>query len=186
MDDPRTDEGLMLSYRDGDVQAFERLYARWRGPLYRYLVHQASTAADELFQEVWMRVIAAGQSYEPLARFSTWLFRIAHNRLMDHYRAGARAVVALYDDPQDDPGDDPPAPEQDTPHAMIERRETAGRILDALAELPEPQREAFLLVEDGGLSLEEVGQATGVGRETAKSRLRYALDRLRRSLEDLK
>ena len=186
MDDPRTDEALMLAYRDGEAMAFEALYGRWRGRLYRYLAHQVRDEADELFQDVWMRVVGARAHYEVAAKFSTWLFRIAHNRLMDHYRARGRAIVAQYDDPEDDPAAALPAPAQETPAAMLERRETARRILDCLAGLPAPQRETFLMAEEGGMTLEEIANAAGVGRETAKSRLRYALDRLRRCLAGLR
>jgi len=185
MNDPRTDEALMLAYRDGDAAAFEVLYGRWRGRLYRYLAHQAAEAADELFQDVWMRVVGARAGYEVTARFSTWLFRIAHNRLMDHYRARGRSIVDLTDDPEDDPADAQAAPERESPPAMLERREAARHILDCLAALPPPQQEAFLMAEESGMSLEEIANATGVGRETAKSRLRYALDRLRRCLAGL-
>ncbi len=174
----------MLAYRDGDAAAFEALYGRWRGPLYRYLAHQVAGQADELFQDVWMRVVRAREHYEVTARFATWLFRIAHNRLMDHYRARGRNRVDLYDDPED--VDEPAAPEQDTPPAMLERHQAAQHILAALATLPEPQREAFLLAEESGMSLEEIAATTGVGRETAKSRLRYALNRLRQALAGLR
>lgn len=174
----------MLAYRDGEAVAFEALYGRWRGPLYRYLAHQAPGQADELFQDVWMRVVRAREHYEVTARFATWLFRIAHNRLMDHYRAHGRNRIDLYDDPED--ADEPAAPDQDTPPAMLERHEAARHILAALATLPEPQREAFLLAEESGMSLEEIAAATGVGKETAKSRLRYALGRLRQALADLR
>lgn len=186
MDDPRTDEALMLAYRDGDAAAFAALYGRWRGRLYRYLAHQTAERADELFQDVWMKVVGARAGYEVTAKFSTWLFRIAHNRLMDHYRARGRAIVDLYDDPEDDPADALPAPVHEAPPALLERRETARRILECLAGLPAPQREAFLMAEEGGMSLDEIATASGVGRETAKSRLRYALDRLRRCLAGLR
>jgi RNA polymerase sigma-70 factor, ECF subfamily len=186
MDDARTDESLMLAYRDGEAAAFEALYARWRGRLYRYLAHQAPARADELFQDVWLRVVGARGGYQPTARFATWLFRITHNRLMDHYRAQARGMAALYDDPDDDPAGDVPAPAHEAPDALLARKELARHILDALAALPAPQREAFLLAEEGGLGLEEIAQATGVGRETAKSRLRYAFARLRGTLATLR
>ncbi|UCE31787.1 MAG: sigma-70 family RNA polymerase sigma factor [Burkholderiales bacterium] len=185
MDDPRTDEALMLAYRDGDAAAFETLYGRWRGRLYRYVAHQAPDHADELFQDVWLRVVGARVGYEVTARFSTWLFRIAHNRLMDHHRGRARSVVALHDDPEQDPADDLPASELDEPPVTLERKQMAQRILNALAELPPPQREAFLLAEEGGMGLAEIADATGVGRETAKSRLRYAHARLRHALSGL-
>lgn len=79
----------MLAYAGGDVRAFEQLYGRHRGPLYRFLMRQLRNAAlaDELFQDVWQRVIAARASWQPDAAFSTWLFRIAHNQLNDHWRA---------------------------------------------------------------------------------------------------
>ncbi|MCP5278352.1 MAG: sigma-70 family RNA polymerase sigma factor [Thiobacillus sp.] len=192
-DDPRTDEALMLAYRDGDGPAFEALYGRWRGRLYRYLAHQAAQAADELFQDVWLRVVGARAHYEVTAKFSTWLFRIAHNRLVDHHRARGRSILELAgdgaagldEDPDYDPVDSMAAPEQESPQAMLERREAARHILDCLAALPLPQRDAFLMAEEGGMSLEQIANATGVGRETAKSRLRYALDRLRRCLAAL-
>ncbi len=186
MDDNHTDEALMLAYRDGDVAAFEVLYGRWRGRLYRYLAHQALDVADELFQDVWLRVIGARAGYEVSAKFATWLFRIAHNRLIDHFRSRGRPRVDLADDPEDDPVDSVAAPDRDAPPAMLERREAARRILDCLEELPPPQREAFLMAEESGMGLDEIANATGVGRETAKSRLRYALDRLRRCLAALR
>jgi len=177
----------MLAYRDGDAQAFDLLYSRNRGKLYRYLAHQVPHCADELFQDIWMRVIGARDGYSVTAKFSTWLFRIAHNRLMDHFRAQGRSIVE-FTNPQDDTETGPvlaaPAPAIAQPEAVLARKDLAQQILAALAELPAAQREAFLLSEEGGLSLEEIGVATGVGKETAKSRLRYAFERLRRTLED--
>lgn len=182
MPDPRSDEALMLAWRDGDVAAFEVLYPRWRGRLYRFIAHQAHGAADELFQDVWLRVVGARGQYEVTAKFSTWLFRIAHNRLIDHYRSQGRNIVALFDAPNADPAAEMPALAQESPVALLERKQAAGRILAALDTLPAPQREAFLLAEESGMSLAEIAQATGVGPETAKSRLRYALRRLRLAL----
>ena len=177
----------MLAYRDGDGTAFEALYARWRGPLYRYFLRQCSHAghADELFQDVFMRVIGAAANYGPSARFSTWLFRIAHNRLIDHWRKMGREPVDPL--PSGEDGDDcapePPAPEGSAPDHLAERRQLGEALMAALNELPEVQREAFLLAEEGGLTLEEIASISGVGRETIKSRLRYATGKLRRKLE---
>lgn len=191
-DDPRTDEALMLAYRDDDLAAFQVLYGRWRGRLYRYLAHQAATSADDLFQDVWMRVVHARGNYEVTARFATWLFRIAHNRLVDHHRSKGRSIVELAGDggggdeaPDHDPLAAMAAPDHETPSAMLERQQASRHILDCLAALPLPQRDTFLMVEEGGMSLEDIANATGVGRETAKSRLRYALGRLRRCLGTL-
>ena len=177
------DEELMLSYAAGDGGAFETLYRRHRGPLYRFLLRQVSEAAtaEELFQDVWMRVIDSRGRYQPRARFTSWMYAIAHNRLMDFYRASGRAKFLAQEDAEEAidsvPADDPP------PETLVERKRLAGRLLAALAELPEAQREAFLLQQEGDLSVEEIGAATGVSRETAKSRLRYALAKLRASLE---
>lgn len=134
-----------------------------------------------------MRVVGARAGYVVTAKFSTWLFRIAHNRLMDHFRAQGRSMIEFTEpqtDEDDGPALDPVAPTGLQPETMLARKDLAQRILSALAELPAAQREAFLLTEEGGLSLEEIAIATGVGKETAKSRLRYALERLRRTLRD--
>lgn len=185
--DLRTDEALMLAYRDGDGTAFEVLYGRWRGAMYRYFLRQCghSGQADELFQDVFMRVIGASSNYEPTARFSTWLFRIAHNRLVDHWRKMGREPVDPL--PSGEDGDDceldPPGPEGSAPDRQVERRELGEALMAALNELPDVQRDAFLLAEEGGLTLEEIASVSGVGRETIKSRLRYATGKLRNKLE---
>jgi RNA polymerase sigma-70 factor (ECF subfamily) len=185
--DLRTDEALMLAYRDGEGTAFEVLYGHWRGPLYRYFLRQCGHAgqADELFQDVFMRVISAAADYEPTARFSTWLFRIAHNRLIDHWRKTGREPVdpLASSEDGDDCEFDPPAPEASAPDRQAERRELGEALMAALNALPEVQREAFLLAEEGGLTLEEIASISGVGRETIKSRLRYATGKLRHKLE---
>ena len=100
------DEDLMLSYAAGDAAAFDALYARHKGGVYRYLVRQCAHAgtADELFQDVWMNVIRVRTSYEPTAKFTTWLYRIAHNRLIDHWRTTGRVeLTSTGVDDDDDP-----------------------------------------------------------------------------------
>ncbi|HRE17606.1 MAG TPA: sigma-70 family RNA polymerase sigma factor [Rhodocyclaceae bacterium] len=185
MDQGWSDERLMLAYRDGDAEAFERLYQRYRSKLFRHLAHQCGDArlAEELFQDIWLKVIAARSTYEPLAGFATWLFRIAHHRLLDHYRRHARDALASYVD--DDVLDALPAPPDTDPAHTAERSAIALRISNALAALPAAQRETFLMAEAGGMTLEEIARATATGRETIKSRMRYALGKLRLSLEDL-
>lgn len=176
------DEDLMLAYRAGDAAAFDALYARHKGGVFRYLRRQTGNApvAEELFQDVWMRVIDARARYEPQAKFSTWLYTIAHNRLMDHFRSGKRAALVSYDDEDDRP----PEPVADTPQPeeTLARKQDAARLLAAIDALPAAQREAFVLQQEGDLSVEEIAAATGVNRETAKSRLRYAMAKLRAQL----
>jgi len=191
MEPPRSDEALMLAYRAGDAGAFEELYGRWRGRLFRYLVHQcrSEAVAEELYQDIWLKVVGARLHYEVAAKFSTWLFRIAHNRLIDHWRAGgsrATETLSSYDDDDDDPPEDQrpelAAPADETPERLFERRNLAERMAAAVGRLPAAQRETFLLVEEGDMTLEEIAAATGTSRETAKSRLRYALAKLRAEL----
>ena len=188
------DEALMLRFGQGDAQAFETLYARHKGPLYRYFRRQCDeTSAEELFQEVWMRVINARESYTVEAKFTTWFYRIAHNRLVDHYRAsGRRQEQPLADLADEEGGSESDALDRsealaDQPHARPDARAFGQEQLEsfaaALDALPDEQREAFILREDGGMSLEEIATTTGVGRETVKSRLRYAVARLRKTLE---
>ena len=178
----------MLAYRDGEAAAFEALYACHRGPLFRYLLHQCGRReqADEMFQEIWMSVIRARGGYEVSAKFTTWLYSIAHNRLIDGFRARGR-LAEFEVEAGDAEGDPPdcPAPANTQPERLLERAQLAGRLLVAIEALPAAQREAFLLATEGGLTVEEIGNATGTGFETAKSRLRYAYSRLRTELGDL-
>ena len=186
------DEALMRAYGQGDAQAFETLYGRHKGGTYRYFLrHVGSDAAtaDELHQDLWLRVIDARQRYEVQARFSTWLYTLARHRLIDHWRsrhgvslasleddgviARAEQSVAASRDRDDDPL-----------HASIDA-ESRRRLLAALADVPPLQRDAFLLHVEGRLTLEQIAALTATPGETVKSRLRYAYRRLRQSLEDL-
>lgn len=181
MDDSASDEELMLAYRDGAARAFELLYARHKGPLYRYVLRLAGPAAvaEELFQDIWMNVVRARERYEVRAKFTTWLYRMAHNRVIDHYRRTKPGVVVDADDEMLDAAAEEAFREPDN---EIERRRLGRRIIEQLALLPDAQREAFLLRHEAGLSIEEIAGITGVDAETAKSRLRYALAKLRRGL----
>lgn len=185
MQDGVSDEELMLRYRDGEAGAFDALYQRHKGPVFRYLRRQTGDAAlaEELFQDVWIRLIDARRDYAVKARFTTWLYTIARNRFLDHLRARGRAELTSFDDVLETvvafPAADPP------PERTLERKQLAGRLLAAIESLPTAQREAFLMQQEGGLTVEEIAHATGVERETAKSRLRYALTKLRDALKDL-
>jgi RNA polymerase sigma-70 factor, ECF subfamily len=180
-----SDEDLMLAYAAGDASAFDSLYARHKGGVYRYLLRQCRQAgvADELFQDVWMNLIRARASYAPTAKFTTWLYRLAHNRLIDHYRAsGHLTLVSADDEAHEELVASIPAARSDEPQRRAENRELGERLRTALAALPPAQRDAFLLQQEGGLSLAEIAELTGAGAETVKSRLRYAVDKLRAEL----
>jgi len=170
------DEQLMLAYRDGDAGAFETLYARHRGALYRFVLRSLKdrSVAEELFQEAWIRVIEARGRYAPSAKFTTWLYTIAHNLLVDHWRRKGLVLVELNDEHAS----------PDNPARQVEARETAARFLQVLEALPPAQREAFLLHEEGGLSVAEIAAATGTNEEAAKSRLRYATAKLKAAIDE--
>jgi len=180
--DEASDETLMLAYAAGDAGAFDQLYGRHRARLYRYLLRQLrdGALADEAFQDIWQRVISARQGWKPEAAFATWLYRIAHNRLTDHWRA------LKHRPPTPDNADERTerVPDPDTPERNLSEFEQRRRLQLALDELPEEQREVVLLRLEQELSLEEIGEVTGVGRETVKSRLRYAMDKLRTRLNE--
>lgn len=182
-----SDESLMIAYRDGDAAAFQALYSRHRGGLYRFLLRQCGAAAlaEELFQDVWLNVIRARRRYAPQARFATFLYRIAHNRLIDHYRRTARRPLEQTQHDDDDWMQELAGDPQQQPEVRLERGLAVQRLLELLARLPEAQREAFIMHEEGGLSVDEIAAATGVKAETAKSRLRYALAKLRSGLREL-
>lgn len=181
-DTDATDEALMLGYRDGDAAAFDVLYNRHKGGIYRYLLRQCRNAAlaDELFQDVWMNLIRARAAYTVQAKFSTYLYRIAHNRLIDHFRRNDTGVSL---DDESVSIAEPMAPRSIEPEVSAESRQQAAQLLVLLDALPDEQREAFVLQQEGGLSIEEIAAATGVNRETAKSRLRYALAKLRQGMQ---
>jgi len=190
MRDEVADEQLMEHYRDGDAGAFDVLYRRHKGGLYRYLFRlcKDKAVAEELFQEVWSNIIRSRERYQPSAKFTTFLYQVAHNRLIDYLRQKPELGLSL--DAEDDDGDAPvqhlQADPQGQPERLVERKRLAEELVEKIAALPALQRETFLLREEAGLSLEEIALATGVTAETAKSRLRYAVARLRDGLRDLR
>ena len=189
--DDTSDEDLMLAYAGGAAASFDRLYARHKGPVYRYLLRHCGNAAtaDELVQDVWTNVIRARATYAPTAKFTTWLYTLAHHRLVDHWRVSGQAGFVSIDD------DDDGSPRErvhaihgsriDEPETRVASGQIGARLVRALAELPAAQRDAFLLQQEAGLSLAEIAKLTGAGDETVKSRLRYATAKLREALEDL-
>jgi len=183
-----TDETLMLQYRAGDADAFTVLYERHKGSLYRYFLRQSDGAAiaEELFQDVWLNLIRARTQYTVQAKFSTYLYRLAHNRLVDYYRRQSAVLTAAWNDGAGPPLEETLPIDTQEPEQQMQIRSQIARLVNLLRALPEVQREAFLLREEAGMTVDEIAEATGVERETAKSRVRYAINRLRRGLsEDL-
>jgi RNA polymerase sigma factor (sigma-70 family) len=183
-----TDENLMLRFGRGEAAAFEFLYRRHELRIFRFLRRNVKNeaTANDLMQEVWFAVVRGAANYQPTAKFTTWLFTIAHNRTVDMIRATHR-LQSL--DAADDAN-----PEASSllerlaieaklePPAQVQSQDEAAALLSAVAQLPAEQRSAFLLQAEGELSLEEIALATGSSFETAKSRLRYARAKLRQLL----
>lgn len=178
------DGALMLRYRNGDLHAFEVLYGRHKAGLYRYLVRicRDREAANDVFQEVWGKVIASRERYEVRAQFATFLYRIAHNCSIDYHRRAVRIHEAGAAN-VDDLAAELAGSAQAQPDEAVATLEMQAQFRQALDQLPPEQRDVFVLYEETGLSLEEIGKVTGVAMETAKSRLRYAVAKLRAALQ---
>ena len=174
------DSALMLRYKDGDVAAFEELYRRHNDALYRYLLRlcRQRHTAEDLYQEAWSRIIRSRHRYRPTAKFTTFLYRVAHNCFIDHLRRNKRHSHSSAIDP------DATADTADQPELLVEKSLARARLESALQLLPDEQRDVFLLHEEAGLKLDAIAHVTGVSRETAKSRLRYAVRKLKIAMDD--
>lgn len=176
--DDLTDEQLMLNYRDGTLAAFDVLYARHKGSLFRYFLRnlgQQSEIVNELFQDVWMKIINAKDTYRDDAKFTTYLYTVAHNRLVDYWRG--QKIKYESDNVLPDVVDDGMLPDE-----VIDKSQYIDYLKQQIAKLPNDQRDAFLLKEEATLTLEQIASVTGVERETVKSRFRYAVKKLKQSL----
>ena len=179
-----SDEALMLRYAEGDATAFEQLYTRHKGPVYRYMLKlcQNEAVAEELFQEVWIKLINARQNYVVSAKFTTYLYRLAHNKFIDHYRKQNIRIVT-------DPTVDPETIENvqvtdNNPEQQVQMEQTLDRFNQVLDALPHEQREVFLLREETGMNVQEIAETIGINYEAAKSRLRYAINKLRTVMDE--
>lgn len=174
------DGALMLRYKDGDIAAFETLYRRHNDALYRYLLRlcRHRESAEDIFQEVWGKIIKSRDNYRVTAKFTTFLYRVAHNCFIDHLRRNKRHANGLEFDVDQHAGSN------DQPDMDTERLLAKERLARALLDLPDEQRDVFLLHEEAGLSIDEIAAVTGSKRETAKSRLRYAVNKLRDAISE--
>ena len=185
--DEPDDDALMLAFAGGDGEAFERLFRRHGGGLLTYLAHLTGerAAAEDLLQEIFLRVVRRAGEYRPEGRFRAWLHTIAHHALTDQLRRAAlRPVTSDAMETNDDGNEHEPTTlaSGDDPLLRVHARELGARIEAALARLPEAQREVFLLRERAGLELSEIARVTDANLATVKSRLRYALAALRQIL----
>lgn len=174
----------MIAYQNGDNSAFDQLYARHKAPLYRYFLRQSvnQATAEELYQEVWMSLIKARARYEIKAKFTTYLYHLAHNKLIDHYRKNKNFNNKTHSIDEDGEIENIQAKETDDPVYQFEEGKLLAKLKEILQSMPDEQREAFLLKEEGGLTVEEIAEICGIKTEAAKSRVRYAITRIKKGL----
>src|ERR1700729_2150796 len=188
-----TDENFIVHFGRGEAAAFDFLYRRHELKVFRYLQRsvKSEASANDLMQEVWFAVVRGAANYQPTAKFTTWLFTIAHNRMVDMVRANHRLQSLDTGDAADREGAESEGPSlldrlaadrKLEPLAQVQSQDEAAALLSAVEQLPAEQRSAFLLQAEGELSVEEIADATGSNFETVKSRLRYARAKLRQLL----
>jgi RNA polymerase sigma-70 factor (ECF subfamily) len=185
----RTDEELMSAYKGGEAAAFRALVERHHGPLYRFCLRalRSPEAAADATQEVFLRVVKNAPGWEPKAKFTTWIYTIARNHCIDEARKGRfRKTESLNETvSKDGEGDerlDRVASEAPASDRVAHGKRLRKAIDEAVAALPEEQREVFLLRELSGLQFKDIADAVGVGENTVKSRMRYALTALKKAL----
>jgi len=183
MKNKTSDEQLILKYSKGDMDAFEVLYVRHKDSLLRYCLRQFTSraVAEECFQEIWMKVIKNRTKYQPKALFTTYLYRIATNHVIDVYRKEKKRHFDCEFEEDFLPND----ADKVSQSGLSEEQKIVNRELrKQIASLPFEQRNTLLLKLDNGLSLEDISQIMGCGKETVKSRLRYATNKLKELLCD--
>ena len=188
-----TDEMLMVRYQRGERKAFVELVRRHNRPIYNFVLRQlrVPSLAEDVTQDVFMRLVQNAADFKHEARFLTWLYTIARNLCIDQLRKLSHRRHASLDQPLGDRADGQPLGDtisDPSPEASAERAalssEVRSSIVKAVDSLPDDQREVFLLREVGNLPFRDIAEITGVGENTVKSRMRYALDRLKDALCD--
>lgn len=179
------DSKLMLDYASGDSAAFEQLYTRHKGALFQYILNSCDSeaTAGELFQDIWLKVINSRCSYQPQSPFTAWLFSIARNRLIDHYRQQGRTPSLDSIDEKTTHNVVSLAAQSLSPEQIASLTERGNVLKETLSALPDVQREAILLRHVAGMTTFEIAKIVGVGTETVKSRIRYGVAKLRSMLE---
>ncbi len=184
------DEALLQRYLQGDAAAFEMLYERHEAASWRFLLRLTNdrSVAEDLLQELWFAVAREAASLKPEQSFVAWLYTIARHKAIDGYRLQNRRKHVSLDATTS--ADEASLLERLADESAAEGSHAASQLqlqeglLKAVAQLPDDQREAFLLQVEAGLSVQDIAQATGSSFETTKSRLRYARDKLRVLLRD--
>lgn len=171
-----SDEQLMLAYQSDELSAFETLYHRHKAAVYRFILRHGIevSTAEELLQDIWSSVIRGRINYQQKAKFTTWLYQIARNRLIDHYRAHKEHIQLL--------GDEADQEVDERDYHGDKMTEGFNKIHSIIHRLPFPQRQAFLLHYEAGLTVPEIAEITQDHAEAVKSRIRYATQKLKQLL----
>lgn len=181
----------MLSYRRGEVRSFEELLSRYRKPIYNFILRSVldPAQAEDLLQETFLRVIKGSETYEQQAKFKTWLYTIARNLCVDASRRARHRRTQSLDAPLDrEEGGATLLDVTSDRKALVDRavigKQLGERIQVAVSALVEEQREVFVMREALNLSFKEIADIVGCPENTVKSRMRYALEKLREALDE--
>lgn len=180
-----SDSKLLVQYRNGNLQALEQLVERYRRPLFGFILNMMDRReeADDVFQEVWFRVIKSLDRYRD-EKFLSWLFRIARNLMIDRYRS-RKPLVSLAGENPDGPAMEAVIPDAGcTAAEQVAQRDAVNRIAAAVSSLPTEQKEVFLMRMEGEFSFKEIAGIQRVSINTALARMQYALTKLRGLLKD--
>jgi len=182
----RANNALPKGFVDGDQGAFNELYERFKNSLFRFIRRQIGNGeiAEEVFQETWLSIHKSRKLFDPDLNVSSYIFRIAHNKVVDYYRANSKAQYVLYDE-NDDNNEDQAATTTELDKKLHLLR-GVERLLSLVDNLPAHQREVFLLKEESGLSIADIAKVMEAGEEATKSRLRYAMKYLRNNMRDMR
>ena len=184
----QTDISLMQQYVAGDLQAFETLYNRHKAGLYRYFMRHIPepSLAEDLYQEIWSKVIVQAKHYKASAKFTTWLYALAHNKLVDHVRHMSvvnKVVVRTYDSEVTESPEAFKLTQSDNePESKLTSIRVTESLKQCIGQLPQAQKDSFLLKEEAGLSVKDIATMLNTSFEASKSRLRYAYENLRQCL----
>lgn len=182
----RSDEELMLAFATNETKAFELLYARHKDALYRYFLRHLSnqSTCQELVQDLWIKIIKAKESYKTTAKFNTWLYTLAHNRLVDWYRRNNLEMKAFVDNIEDT--DEIGGIDSWNPEDEFQTKRLSKKLKSCIGKLPFDQREVFLLHQEASFTIPKISEILVESLEKVKSRYRYAIKKLRICLEDSK
>ena len=190
MNEPASDEVLMLRYKDGDLSAFEVIIEKHQQPLFSFVYRFCNDyhQSQDLVQDVFLRLVKTSKQYEPKAKFTTYLYTIAHNVCIDHLRRKKRRNNVSLSDPVDQENqttlEDTMKDERANPQRDFEQKSFEQALHQAVENLPAEQREVFLLREQQNLAFDEIARIVGCLPSTAKSRMRYALQNIREKLQN--